>query len=399
MDRQTWRQEILGVPVFDTHTHLNMPGVPIPARNFWDIAHYFWFQQELWSVGYPVHAPDLPEEERIRLFVAAFENTRSTVWHLIVRRILRDLYGIELGDADSVHEADAAVRESFRQPDWSRRVIDRLVIRGIAVNDVDHARFPELPGVGVAVPSGCGFDRAAWAGRLLLASDQRESGRQAASELDRAVGDLHEMAIRGMRVDVGPLERLGPDAWTMADDLPAAGAGRPEVEAFLTHALLRALSARGMFAQLFLGIASVTPATRMAIDNPRRIPALYPMFERHSCHFELVIGAPYGNMDAVQPARIYPNVHLGGLWWYNFRSSTYRQAMQVRLEAVPAAKSPIVASDARCIEWCYGKILLVKWLLADFLHDQVEQGWIDRETALWVAREWLHDAAARRYLP
>jgi glucuronate isomerase len=73
--------------------------------------------------------------------------------------------------------------------------------------------------------------------------------------------------------------------------------------------------------------------------------------------------------------------------------------MQVRLEAVPASKSALVASDARCIEWCYGKILLVKRLLADFLYDQITLGWIDRSDALWVAREWLHDAAARRYLP
>ena len=51
MERAEWRQQIKERPVFDTHTHLNQPKVPIPARNFWDIAHYFWFQQELWSVG------------------------------------------------------------------------------------------------------------------------------------------------------------------------------------------------------------------------------------------------------------------------------------------------------------------------------------------------------------
>jgi glucuronate isomerase len=65
---------------------------------------------------------------------------------------------------------------------------------------------------------------------------------------------------------------------------------------------------------------------------------------------------------------------------------------------VPASKSSIVATDARCIEWCYGKTLLVKWLLADFLHRQVKHQWLSEDDALWVAREWLHDAAARRYL-
>ena len=153
-----------------------------------------------------------------------------------------------------------------------------------------------------------------------------------------------------------------------------------------------------MFAQLFVGIQrDVTAHTAMAVNDPLRIIILYPLFERYACGFELVVGAPGNNMDAAQAARIYPNVFLGGLWWYNFRSSTYMQTMQERLEAVPAGKSILVASDARCIEWCYGKILLIKWLLSDFLYRQTSLGWISEEEALWVAREWLHDAAARRY--
>ena len=99
----------------------------------------------------------------------------------------------------------------------------------------------------------------------------------------------------------------------------------------------------------------------------------------------------------VQAARVFPNVHLGGLWWYNFRASTYRGCMQMRLEALPASKCALVVSDARCIEWCYGKILFVKRLLADFLHGQIELGWLDREEALRVAGEWLHGAAASLY--
>ena len=399
MDRQSWRQEILRLPVFDTHTHLNMPGVPIPARDFWNIAHYFWFQQELWSVGYPLEPMALTESERIARFVDAFRATRSTVWNGIVRQLFQNLYGIALDDADSVREADAAVRASFRQADWSRKVIDRLSIQRIAVNDTAHAQYPELPGVGAAVPSRSRFDRQAWIGRIVGAVDQRTAGREAAAELEHSVAELYAAGIRGMRVDVGPLQRPGGDGFGMPADLPQSGAGREQVEAYLTHAVLGALSARGMFAQLFLGISPVTSRTSMAIGDPRRIVGLYALFERHGCGFELVIGSPDANMDAVQPARIYPNVYVGGLWWYNFRSSTYRQAMQARLEALPASKSSIVASDARCIEWCYAKILLVKRLLADFLREQIEAGWIDRTDALWVAREWLHDAAARRYLP
>jgi len=200
-------------------------------------------------------------------------------------------------------------------------------------------------------------------------------------------------------VEADPFELGGRAAVMAGTRLAAEGLSKATVATYLTHVLFEALSEQGMFAQLFLGIErNVTPRTAMAVDDPRRITALYPLFEMYSCDFELVIGAPGNNLDAAQAARIYPNAHLGGLWWYNFRPSTYRQAMQVRLEAVPAMKAALVASDARCIEWCYGKILMVKLLLAQFLREQIEHEWIGEDDALWVARSWLYDAAARRYL-
>jgi len=397
MDRTEWREEIMRVPVFDTHTHLNMPGVPVAAQNFWDIAHYFWFQEELWSVGYPSNAMDLAEDERIARFVAAFDAGRNTAWNGIVRRIFRDLYGVEVGDAASVRAADAAVREHAAQPDWARSVIDRLAIRRIAVNNTRDSDFPELPGVGVAVPSWEGF--AAWTEKLAQAENPRAVGEQARAAIAEAVTTYYAAGLRGMRVEADPFEAGGRAAVDAPDDLPPGPITALQAATFLTHALFHALSEHGMFAQLFLGIKrDVGAHTAMAVNDPRRITNLYPLFERHACDFELVIGAPQNNMDAAQPARIYPNVHVGGLWWYNFRPSTYDEALQARFEAVPACKSAIVASDARCIEWCYGKVLLVKMLLADFLYNQIDHGWIDREGALWVAREWLHDAAARRYL-
>ena len=39
-------EAVLELPEFDTHTHLNNPGVPIMARTFWDIGEYFWFKRE-----------------------------------------------------------------------------------------------------------------------------------------------------------------------------------------------------------------------------------------------------------------------------------------------------------------------------------------------------------------
>ncbi len=113
--------------------------------------------------------------------------------------------------------------------------------------------------------------------------------------------------------------------------------------------------------------------------------------------FELVLGDSIGNSYAMNAARCFKSIHVGGLWWYNFCTSIYRQIMQQRFETLPSIKSLIVVSDARCIEWCYGKIVLIKRLLADYLQDQVDQGWISRDGALKTGRNWLHNSAEALY--
>ena len=398
--QQDWRAAVDELPVFDTHTHMNNPGVPIAAQRVWDIFHYFWFAQELWSVGYPKNAMELGEDERIGRFAAAFSLVRNTVWAKMVRETFARLYGVALSDAASVRAADEAVRAKAADPAWPRAVVDRLHIRRIAVNHEKSADFPGLPGVGAAVP--LLPDAKKWLQRIADATDQRAAGAEAEASVRQTVAGLAARGHRGMRIDTaatgGESQEEVVRSVAQEGGLPRSGVSPMEARAFLTHATLRALSEHDMFAQLFLGIHHVAGHnTMMAVNEPRRIVNLYPLFERYACGFELVAGAPGHNMDVAQAARIYPNVHAGGLWWYNFRPGTYRDAMRARLEAVPAGKSVILASDGRCIEWCYAKTLLVKWLLADFLHGQVRGGWIGESDALWVASEWLHDAAARRY--
>jgi glucuronate isomerase len=183
-------------------------------------------------------------------------------------------------------------------------------------------------------------------------------------------------------------------------ELPKGSVDDKDIHAFLCHAILSALSEQeGMFAQFFLGIEQMPGGVMpMGIEDFNIVPDLYPLFDRYSCDIELVSGSPGLNMDVVQASRILPNVYAGGLWWCNFRPSTYFEIFQKRLEGVPAQKSTILCSDGRCIEWCYAKTKLVKDLLADFMYEQVSKDAISEADALWVAKEWLHDAAQRRYV-
>ena len=65
MDRDTLRSHYLSLPVYDTHTHLR--GAGLPAADFWDIGHYFWFIRELQAAGYPEDPMALASDEGLHM--------------------------------------------------------------------------------------------------------------------------------------------------------------------------------------------------------------------------------------------------------------------------------------------------------------------------------------------
>lgn len=377
------REAVLALPVWDTHTHLI--GSRLAARDFWEIAHYFWHLRELAAAGYD---PKLPEAERIDAFLRAHAGTRNTAMSWVVRRIFRELYEIELTDAQSVRRADEAVRATASQTDWPRKVCDRLNVVRIAVNEREDAVFSGLPERSCLVPRVEG-EVHGWLRALAAGST---TGEQVEAEL-AALLDGYQ-GVGGVMLSLEPFRNVrGP---TTGAPRPA-GADALSQELFVLHALCRGAEARGLFLQFLTGIEAGWGGDRVPVNDPHRILKLYGLFERYQCAFELVLGTESNNLEAVQAAVIFPHVQVGGMWWYNFRNSTYRDSLQYRLEALPSAKCPIVVSDARQIEWCWGKVLLIKHLVADLLGDQVRRGFLDEADALTVAGEWLHGAAARRY--
>lgn len=394
MDRPELLQHVLALPVWDTHTHLTPDR--LPAQSFWEIGHYFWFLRELQAAGYPDNPDELPEPARIDAYLRAFDATRNTSMNWVVRHILSELYQVELSDAASIRAADRAVRQSAADPAWPRRVVDQLAIRRIQIHAGEPTAFKDLPGVSAIAPIDAGLAWGALVERTLSAADRRAAAERAVAEIDQAVQRLVDQGITCTRAPEFPFVALGKAAYK---ETPlGADASRQAIELFLGHALYAALDRHSLVAQLFVGVEPTSGGQRIGVDDTRRIPNLHGLFDRYpNCRFELIAGAEGNNLDAVQAARVYRNVQVGGMWWYNFRASTYRQSMQYRLEALPPIKCSLVVSDARCIEWCYGKIALIKHLLAEFLSDQIERGWLDDAGALRVAQAWLHDSAAALY--
>lgn len=407
MSSPTVWEEIQTLPVFDTHTHLET-SARVGATDFFDIAHYFWFRRELEAAGYPRNAEELPPAQRFAAFKAAYGSARNTAWAGMVRRMIRDLYQIDITDDDGPERADSAIRERADDAAWPQEVCRRVGIRRIVTGLNEPNDLARLGGAIHVVPV---YVRRPddIVERVRIAPNQRRAAEAVAREIESAVAELAEAGHRSVRVD-WPFEGLGNDVHDPREP-DSQGTSDETIRRFLGHRMLAAASQRRLHLQIFVGMLRLDgPAAEgeyrstsglsrsTSLDDPKRIVDMHDIFDLYpGIDFELINAAGGSALDIVQAARIYPNVYPGGLWWFNFRASTYRANMQYRLEALPAGRAPMVASDARHIEWAYTKVLFIKMLLAEFLDEQIAGGWIDIDTARFVARAWLHDAAADLY--
>lgn len=381
--------QIMGLPVVDTHTHL--VGDRLCAGDFWEIAHYFWLFRELQAAGYPANAMELPEDERIAAFLEAYHGSRNTMMNVAMTHIFRDLYGIVICDAASVREADAAVKQRAQCATWAQEVADRLNVSRFVVNIPEHATFQGMRENAILIPRIDG-KIGGWVKEVGLSHDPAGAFAGVREKLAELLDSYKEAGYVGIMTTL-------PSYETSANRKVVVGQGstKDEILMMLLHELGAAAEQRGLLIQLFLGVERSWCGTATPVNDPARILKLSALFEAYACTFELVVASELNNLDIVQAAWNFPNVHVGGHWWFNFRASTYRDSMQYRLEALPAIKSSLIVSDARCMEWSYGKIVLVKRIVSDFLWGQIEGGWIDYDTAIYVAENWLYRSAAKRY--
>ncbi|MBL7077379.1 MAG: hypothetical protein ISS31_07895 [Kiritimatiellae bacterium] len=374
MTTEDLTQAIVELPVFDTHSHLNAPGRSLAAQSFADIGHYFWLSQQMQGVGW--EASEELDQRAADAYFDAFIKTENTSMNWCLRRILRDLYGIAIRSPKDVLAADATIKERAEAPSHVEDVCRKGNIKKVVQNLESQAHFPEAPWLGVLVPDNLNAPVTTF---MDAPSDEAVNGAVAA--LGDTVDALAQAGHAGARIDFNLFEAIENEEWRRA----------------LLDAIFSRLHHHKMFVQIFLGMKRESTGS-FPQNDPDRITALYPFFHAYrNCRFELLCAAEGNGLDLVQAAVLHPNVNPGGLWWYNFRPSIFMQAMQYRLEALAPLKCPILASDATCIEWCYGKSMLVKTLVAEFMAGRVNAGWITPECALRTASAWLHDAPAAYY--
>lgn len=392
MNKNDLYAKIKEIPVFDTHTHLVKKEVA--AKNFWDIAHYFWFLRELQGAGYPKNRKGMQEKERRQAFIKAFQATYNTSMNWVVRQIFKDLYDLEITDINSISEADERIKSSHSNYKWPQEVAAKLAIKKTVVNIKEEANFKLLKGWDVLIPR-IDHKLTEWIEVIESSRKQKEKAEEIAAEIEDLIANFKAEKCKGIMFSI-PGFKLR--TYGYGEDLKINGNTKDEIIVFLLHQICQTAEANNLFIQLFIGMEAGYSRQRTSVNDPEKIVKLHGLFEKYTCDFELVLASEINTLDVVQAARMFTNVYLGGLWWFNFRESSYYDTMQKRFEALSPSKCSLVVSDARCIEWCYGKNLLIKYFLINFLDEKISSGWINEKEALRSAKEWLYSSAEKRYL-
>ena len=382
MNKSDFEIRVSEIPVYDAHTHL--VGDALCAGDFWQIVHYFWFLRELQGAGYPLEPEKVPEEERIEKFLFAYRKTQGTAMHYVVSRIFKDLYGIVLRDRVSVLTAMERVQKSASDPDWARKTAEKGHIVHTVINREEHKGFVGLDTCVWAPRIDDPIHHAAW--KIWNAGDKAEEAERQKSQMRALLERYSAQKIPGIMTTLRPLGKMTyrntGECFSDLDDCLI----------FMLHTVCALAQEMKLTVQFFLGVENGYCSSAAPVNRTDRILNLYGLFEAYSkCRFDLVVATEVNNMDVVQAAQIFPNVYVGGMWWFNFRPSTYKDAMAKRFEALASNKSYLSISDSRCIEWCYGKNVLIRKLMCDFLVSRVEEGYVDYEGALEIARDWLYE--------
>jgi hypothetical protein len=417
------------MPILDVHTHL--VGDRLAACGLHDVLLYHMVVTELYSAGSPCGArltqyPAWPTREeahaRIQEALPFLPRIRNTSLAWLLRVILRDLYGwIEPVVSDNWRRLDDIIRERAEDRAWQRQVLARcgvernvteLARRGSGKDD-DQLQYSLEWAM---------FNRCQWGEfDTALYELERSWGRRPESPAPiggvrpptdrtvRTLADVHEAV--DWYVSVLPYDRILSTAVTFSSDISYRLVSDAEMEralanrahaavwerdtyaSYINELFLRGLEAHSdtLVYQFSLGAEPLPYETGSRISQ-RTCAQLGEIVARHPrLRFQCMLASRHANQSLCTLARELPNLSLAGYWWHNFFPDIIRQIMCERLDMLPINRQVGFFSDAYCVEWVYGKALLVRKLLAEVLAERIERGQYSTDDALSIAREMCYD--------
>ncbi len=416
------------IPVLDIHTHL--VGGKLGARGLHDILLYHMLVSDLYAAGCPsggrlAQYPQWPtrEEAHTRLaeaipFLPCISNT-SSFW--AARLVLRDLYGWQEPIAEhNWRYLDEMIGERAEDRAWHHSILDRLRIRRTGTELARRGSGEDDDRLQYALEWGF-FTRCQW-GEFDTALYELErcwgktpespspiggTGRPKTERVIRTLADVHHAIDH--YIGAIPFRQILSTATHLSTDIDYAPVAEADMESALTRrsaagALERDIYASYINEHILNGLERVgrnfvfqfsfgaepLPFETGSRAKQSTIGQLGAMIGRHpQLRFQCLLASRHCNQSLCTLARELPNLSLAGYWWHNFFPEIMRQIISERLDMLPVNKQVGFFSDAYCVEWVYGKMLLVRKQLARVLGEKVDSGQYLFDDALQIGRAIL----------
>lgn len=411
--------ELKNIRIVDVHQHLNP--VALAPRAIDDIIFYHYLVTELIAAGVPRDKMySLKGIERLKESLPYMKYIRSTTTFWCLRKILSDLYGVDVRDITE-DNMDIIVRSIESVLGNEMRALDILKNR-VPIYKSFLTLNPLEP-----IPS---YDRDIFVGALRmdplipnlskenLESLEKVSGIEIKRPRDLREGILSVMNrfssyIKAVTISLQPDDTflsLYPSENHVEPYLKVVKAGgvldqfgRNIVSAYIFNTIAEYVKERKIVVQLMLGVKRPVPGAdphdyAITIANPNQLLDLVTMLSRYpDIDFDIFIADATMNHMLTVIAKNYPNVFLSGYWWYSMYPEIIRSYLRIRLQMLPYNKIGGFFSDAYVADWVYGKAVLAKTQIAYVLTEMVIERFIDTNLAIEIGRNLLYENAITLY--
>lgn len=420
-------QDIWKLPTTDIHTHIDAKH-PC-ARGLHDILLYHMIITELYSSGCPDGArlseePDEKEVEyRIKSALPYLKNIENTSLYWGLKIILHDLYGWDDKiTEENWRELDEIIKQKNREAGRAKEIADLAHIKksntelwrghdhinddmfyyslewsfftrsqwgqyDIALLELEYSWNQDIPGPPLPVT----LDRSTLnlTKTIKTPSDIKEA---ISHYCDKLPYDEISNITSHLSTDIN--YRTVTEA-EIAEALPkrsVAGPKERDIYAnYINDAFLTELQRRhpGFVVQYSIGAEPMPYET----GSKLRTETVFELARQVSTYKDLKFVLYNANAHQDQAlctlVRELPNLSLAGYWWHNFFPHVIRNIISQRLDMLPLNKQFGFFSDAYCMDWVYGKAILVKKQLAEVLASKCEQGQYTYEQAIDIASRIL----------
>jgi len=403
--REHLYEEMARFRIIDAHEHLGPESerVKRPVSVFTLFRHYT--QTDLKAAGMSdqqyefIQEEEHPLEERWKVFAPFYEHIRHTGYTRAARIVARDFYGI-----DDINESTYGELSDRLSADNTPGLYDRVLRERCNIevcltqcgrHDLeDDVLVPLLP-----VPS--------WQlhGRREIEKLGEERGVKVTDPgsciaLGEALLDFWKsQGVVGLKMTsraiTNPSRQEAEEAFGVLWKTGKPPQGSPAWQDYLHHRMLEAAGERDLPVAVHTGIIWNNWNDFTEI-HPRN---LIPLLQAHrNTRFDCYhAGIPWVGTVGVM-GKTFPNLWLNLCWCHVISPEMTVRALSEWLDLVPANKIIAFGGDyAIPVEKTYGHLVMARENIARVLAARIEQGVMNEEEAVDLARRWFYDNPVTLY--